>query len=696
MAFESALNIGITGAPTVTKGETMASPPSPTICKICDEHCGLLVSDAHGRISIHGNPDHPISRGFICVKARNFGAVHRSPDRLRMPQLKTESGWQEISFEDALDILASRLIACKERFGPESVVFFKGEGLKHFEVAQYMRHLSNGFGSPNYMSIGSLCHYAQVLGHSLTYGGKPVPDFEKIGAVILWGTNPAVSSPRTFGELRKAVRRGVKLIVVDPSLTESARLAHMHLRPRPGSDGFLALAFLKKAIEERHLKLEDHAAEGWSDLVDLVGGVSYSMLLEKTDIAKAQLSEAAALLFGNLPGWTAVGLGLEHRPGGVQTIRAAACLQSLLDPGNKPSHMSVPLKPLPGADRYPPMIAPLGSDWTPLFTNGRREGQGMLLPKAILDRDPYPVRAMLIAGANPMVTFPGHFRQRDSLQSLDFLAVFDLFMTPTARLAHLVIPGADQLDNLELHDYGRIGRPYVGLIRPATSSPLGWPTWKLIFELARKFGLHDLFPWDNNRDAIEYRLAGANIRLSDLEGSPSATAPYPVEPQEKDRRHTEDGKVHYRSNELLSVGQPGITVPAALELPEQTDEVFPFWLSTGDRVPIYHHGQFRGIPEYEKMLPEPVVEIHPDAARQMGAQDGEFVVLSTRFGTLQVRAHLSPEVRRDCLRLTHGWETANANALTGLEHFDPVSGFPWLKALPSKLERKTASVEKAR
>lgn len=666
----------------------MPSSPVPTLCKICDEHCGILVTDDGRRATITGNRAHPVSKGFVCVKGKNFGVVHHSPLRLTRPLRKTKSGWEEISFESALEVLASNFLRCKKEFGPESVVFYKGEGLKHFEIAEYMRHLANGFGSPNYVSVGSLCHYAQTLGHALTYGGKPVPDFQRIGVAVVWGANPAVSSPRTFGDLRKAVRTGTRLVVIDPASTATAKLAHAHLRVRPGSDGFLALAFMKYAIEERGFQPTDDLVEGWDELISLVKGLSYKELLDKTDIGQTDFQGARSLIFDNLPGWSRVGLGLEHRPGGVQTIRAAACLQSMLDPANRPAHMALRLKPLPGAERYPRMTAPIGADEYPLFTRGRREGHGMLWGKAILDGDSYPVRAMLIAGGNPMMTFPSVSRQGEILQKLDFLAVFDLFVTPTARLADLVFPAADYLDNTELHDYGRVGTPYLGLMRPATSSPKGWPTWQLLFELARGLGVGHLFPWKDNREALAYRLSGTEVALSDLEASPSSTAQYACKEFGGERWHTKDGKLHYRSNDVRDTGNEALPVPGALGLPCETDEEFPFWLSTGGRVAAFQHGQYREIPAYIRLGPDPMVIVHPDAARELGIQPGDEVVVSTKYGSLEIRANLSQEVRRDCLSMTHGWEEANANQLTGVEHLDRISGFPWLKALPARMEKK--------
>lgn len=660
----------------------------PTICKICDEHCGILVTDSGHEVMIEGNGTHPLSRGFVCVKGKHYGHVHHSDQRLKKPLLKRPSGWEEISFEDALDILASKLLRCREEFGAESIVFYKGEGLKHFEIAQYMRHLANGFGSPNYVSVGSLCHYSQVLGHSLTYGGKPVPDFEKIGVAVIWGANPAISVPRTFGDLRKALRRGMKLLVIDPASTRTAKLADIHLRIRPGSDGYLATALMKYAIEDRGLSPTDEYEEGWEEFVESMKRMSHDDLLGETDVDPVSFKAAASMIFDNLPGWTTVGLGLEHRPGGVQTIRATACLQSLLDPENRPAHIAAPLKPLPGSDRYPHMNAPIGASETPLFTSGRREGQGMLWDRAIMDGDPYPVRAMLVAGGNPMVTFPSRQRQGEALTRLDFLAVFDLFMTPTAQLAHLVIPGSDHLDNTELHDYGRVGRPYLGLMRPVTSSPVGWPTWKLVFECGRRLGLESLFPWKDNREALAARLSGTGVTLEELEDSPSATCQYAYERPGSKEWHTKDGKIHYRSIALQETGNTPFPLPETFSLPYNTDDNFPFWLSTGDRVSAFQHGQFREIPTYCNLGPQAMVEIHPDAARALGIDHQDLVVVSTRYGRVEIHAEHSPDVRQDSLRMTHGWEEANANDLTGLEHFDRISGFPWLRCVPARIERK--------
>jgi len=657
---------------------------NPTLCRICGENCGILVADDGRKLRITGNPLHPVSSGFICPRGMNFGEVHYAGDRLRYPLLRKGSGWVRLSYENALEVLAFNLQTCKEKYGAESVAFYKGESLKHQEIDQYMHHLSYGFGTPNYLSVGSLCQFSNELGYGLTNGGIPLPDFKKTKTAIVWGANPAVSSFHLFKSLNQALRNGTYLIVTDPFRTETAKIADLHLPVTPGADGLLALAFIKYGIQKARVSPCAPKVEGWDELKEFIHNLSYKSLLERAGIPEDKFNDASSLIFENLPGWISTGLGLELNPCGVQSIRAIAFLQSLLDGPYSPTSSTYKLKPLPEKHLYPDRPHPIGAKEFPLYYQGNREGQGMYLARAILDHDPYPVKAMLIAGGNPVLSFPDSKTQAKALQALDFLAVFDLFMTPTAKLANLVFPAADFLENLELHDYGQGGRSYLGLIKPVAVTTQGWPAWKLIFELARKLGLGELFPWKENWEALMYKLSENGIGLSDLENSPSSTVGY----KKDDYRKPPYSKIHYRSTELEKTGNPGLPALNSLRFPFVSDKKFPFRLSTGDRVPFFQHSQFRNCSTYRARMEEPFVDIHPDAAKELHIDNGNFVFLSTKYGEIRVRANLNEDLRKDCLRMTHGWEAANVNELTGLEHLDPISGFPWLRALPARVEKE--------
>lgn len=333
------------------------------------------------------------------------------------------------------------------------------------------------------------------------------------------------------------------------------------------------------------------------------------------------------------------------------------------------------------------MVEPIGHTEAPLFTRRRGEGQAMFLPKAILHHDPYPIRAMMIVGANPLLTFPDPALQMRAFRQLDFLAVCDLFMTPTARMADLVLPAADFLDNLELHDYGQqAGRPYLGLVEPIMESGPGRPVWKWIFDLARQMGLQSFFPWNDNAAAIRYKLSDRTIGLADLKQSPASVVSY-----EADRPPFRDEKAVKTVNFYSSAAQTinsGLPTPESLHLPYGTDADYPLWLSTGDKLSSFQHSQFRMSSRHLVRHPQPAAEIHPRTAQSMNIADGDLIVVATRSGEISIPAAVSPQIRMDCIRISHGWEEANANALTDWTHCDPLSGFPWCRAIPARIKKK--------
>ncbi len=641
-------------------------------------------------MKITGNPEHPVSRGFACFRATRFGAVQDSPERLTSPLLHGKSGWKKISYPDAIALLAERIATAQEACGAESFAIYKGESLKHQESTAYLRHLCHGLGSPNYLSVGSICHWALALGHGLTYGGIPAPDYDRLRCILVWGCNPANAFQRSFMRLKEAKERGVKIIVIDPAMTATAKLADLHLPVRPGADGLLALALLKYCAGNEQCVPAADSSVGWPQLREELAAVSLTELVERADIDIAQFGRAAEMLAHHRPTWIETGLGLELQPHGVQTIRAIACLQAILDPLARPATPWGKLKPLPKSGRFPAMGSPVGGGEFPVFLGKTGEGQAMRLPEAILEGNPHPIRTMLIAGANPMLTFPDPVLFGRALNRLDFLAVFDFFMTRTAERADLFLPAATFLESHELHDYVAVGRPCLSLVRPVEETGKGWSLWKLVFELAKALGLEELFPWRDNRKALTERMAGSGIELSDLEASPSLTVSYPVAPVTPGVWQTPDGKVHFHSAALAAAGQPG-TPGVACFLPEPEAEGFSFYLSTGDRIAVYQHSQFRNIPVFFEKAPAPFLAVHPDTARQLSIAEGETVTLTTPFGSLDIAVSFSEELRKDCLRLSHGWSEANANLLGGFDNLDPLSGFPWLKALPAMIEKKVGA-----
>ena len=193
-------------------------------------------------------------------------------------------------------------------------------------------------------------------------------------------------------------------------------------------------------------------------------------------------------------------------------------------------------------------------------------------------------------------------------------------------------------------------------------------------------GLEGLFPWQNNREALVYRLSGTGISLDDLEQSPTGLVSYTPKESPQSGWHTPNGRVQWPDQSVMG-------------LPLKTDKDYPLYLSTGDRNGIYHHSQYRESEKHRKIMPLPFLEIHPDTALKQGISDGDAVTVFSPYGSLDTHARLNNDLRTDALRMAHGWQEANVNELTGDEHFDPVSGFPWFRAIPAGV-RKAGGIRK--
>ena len=454
----------------------------PAICRVCLQSCGLLVSRTDGRLDISGNPEHPISKGFICYKGKQYGHVHDAPDRLSHAAAEGQVGLE------GRDLRRGPWTSCCERFlrsrreyGAQSVCILKGESLKHQEVTGYLHHLAKGFGSPNALSIGSMCQNSLAMAHTLTYGGIPAGRIRAHPAVRLsGGANPANSMECAFAKLKRAPRTGARGRGRRPDPHSAQRPWPTSTCPYiPGTDGYLALAFIKYFAEQvrRGTRIRDSSV-GWGPAVRRGGrrvpgtGCSRPRASPRPCSTRRPPScrtNGPHLVQDGAWAWSS-------SPRACRPIRAIACLQGLTrsDAAQGPA-LGAGSSPCPAGTPIPACLPTVGADEYPFFMGQKHEGQAMLLARAILEGKPYPVRTLFVAGSNPMLTFPDPALLGQALRSLDFLAVFDMFMTETARMADLVLPAVTHFEHVELHDYFKSGQSYLGLVRPVDVTGKGLP-----------------------------------------------------------------------------------------------------------------------------------------------------------------------------------------------------------------------------
>lgn len=276
---------------------------------------------------------------------------------------------------------------------------------------------------------------------------------------------------------------------------------------------------------------------------------------------------------------------------------------------------------------------------------------------------------------------------------MEFLVVMDLFMTETARLAHLVLPAASFLERTELCDYyGTIhGIPYVTLRKKVIDFPEAWPDLKFWLELAKRMGYGEYFPWKDVDEAIDYALKPTGLTVRKLmehpQGLPFGTIRYD---QYKEKGFaTPSGKVEIYSDTLKSLGHDPL--PTHRESPFHQAEWmkdFPLFLTTGARTLEYLHSQMRHISKLHRRRPEPFAEIHPETANPYGISEGDQIEVETMVGSLTIKACVTEDIIPGVVNLPHGWVEANVNLLTTMKPGDPISGAPLLKSSSCRI-RKT-------
>ncbi|MEM4297952.1 MAG: molybdopterin-dependent oxidoreductase, partial [Nitrososphaerota archaeon] len=313
-----------------------------TLCGMCLPSgrglCGVKAIVSNDRlIRIEGDREHPNNRGVLCAKGLATVQLVYHPDRLKHPLKRVgERGsgkFKEISWTEALDTIASKMMEAKRKYGAEAVAFFRGtQGWWNLTYTDFYR-LAKLFGTPNDGSIDYICHWPRAAGSRLTYGAFPTPDYRRAECIVVWGAHPPYSNaPEQNPSFVEAMKRARKTIVIDPRPTFLALRADIWLRVRPGTDGALALGFIHVIIEEGlyDRQFVEEWTVGFEDLKRLVKKYPPDKVAEVTWVPKDQIVDAARSYATIKPGCILFGNGLDQHSNTFQTIRAICILRSIV------------------------------------------------------------------------------------------------------------------------------------------------------------------------------------------------------------------------------------------------------------------------------------------------------------------------------------------------------------------------------
>ncbi len=672
--------------------------------------CGLLCRVEDNRIvQIKGDPEDPVSEGHICIKGLSHPRRLAHPDRLRSPLLRRgergENRWESIPWSEALALIADRLNEIKERHGARAVAFCQGmpKGLEHFVLIR----LANTFGSPNVVGPQDVCHMPREITSMHVCGFFPVVDYDlPTSCVFLWGSNPTATNEEgvIHRKLMKRIKAGSRVIVVDPRRTEMASRADYWLQLRPGSETALALSVLSVIVEER-LYDEDFTSSwthGFDQLASSVLRYAPEKLEEITWVDAGLVREATRLYATAKPAVIHWGNGIEQNVSNLETCRALVSLMAVtgnldvpggnLDGGEPPV---TSLRSFVQADLLPKKFAEMISfrhKVLPRF---------MVVPpahfyRAVIDDDPYPVRGAYIQCANPVLSYVDSREVVRALKYLDFLVVSDLFMTPTAALADVVLPAATELEFNDIGHYG-LGHGYI-LARPRVVDPPPecWPDIKILNELGKALGLGEY--WFDDYEEIPEEI----LRPSGLSYAQFAEQGM-LKSERRYRKYLErgfatpSGKVELVLSKAEKMGFPPL--PEFEGLPEELTDEFPLVLTSAKPAEFLCSSN-RRIEALRKRRPDPVLTVHPDCAREAGIVEGDEVYVTTRRDQIRFKAVLwdgvdprvvcadpgwwLPETGPENL---YSWDRSNFNVLTDGTKLGKAFGTPNLRAIACRISK---------
>jgi anaerobic selenocysteine-containing dehydrogenase len=684
-----------------------------TVCRSCHGGCGVIAHVKDGKvIKVEGDPGSPISHGSMCTKGLAITQLAYHPDRVLFPMKKNAGHWQRITWDEALDTVSEKFKAVISEFGPESIIVGQGTG-RDFE--SHFSRFGNLLGTPNMLTAGHMCYLSRIGATLTTCGRHPAIDYaNNPKCIVMWGCNPLWTNPDEYKGVSfwRAYEKGAKLIVIDPRKGFLAKRADLWLQLRPGTDAALALGFFNVIIEEG-LYDADFVANyihGWNALVDRIK-TDYSLerVAEITWVKPDLIRQAARLYATTKPAGIHWGVPTEQTINCTDFTRTAVGLMAAtgnLDaPGGNVFHEPPGTRKISDFSAHMALsdeqrMKRLGGDQYRLAAR-----MTIVTPKcawdAILTGQPYPVKAGYLVATNPVVSRANADEVYEALKKLDFLAVSDFFMTPTAELADIFLPAGTWLEQDHVSENWKY-HGYVLARQKVVDIGECWQDHKIFMELGKRMGQQW---WDTIEDSLNWLLEPTGLSWEEFKQKGYLHGEQKYYKYKEKGFSTPTRKVELYSTVLEKWGRDPL--PKYTEIPESPvsrpdlAEKYPYILNAGLRTPTFFHSANRQIPWLREIRPDPIVEIHPVTADKKGIREGDWVWIESPRGRAKERARLNdnidprvivaehgwwyPEIKD----AGHGWDISNINMLTDNSHesMDPVMGATNLRVLLCNISR---------
>ena len=670
-----------------------------TTCVYCGVGCGLLVG-VRGQHIVHikGDAEHRVNRGSLCVKGRFGLDFVGATDRLMTPLIKHNGGFRPASWDEALDLVATKMRDIKATHGPDALAGLSSAKCTNEENYLFQKFMRATIGTNNVDHCARLCHASTVAGLARAFGSGAMTnssdELEFADCIFVTGSNTTEAHPVIALKIKAAVRKhGATLIVADPRRIGLTDFADLHIRQRSGTDVALFNAMMHVIIADglHNEAFIQSRTEAFESVRDCVATCSPEWAEAITGIAADDIRQAARLYARAKRGSIVYSMGITQHTTGTDNVLALANLAMLTGHIGRESTGVNPLRGqnnvqgacdlgalpnvFPGYQKVddPAVRQKFEKAWgTPL------SGEvGLTLTEIVNGAETGDIKGLYVMGENPMLSDPNLNHVEKALKQIDFLCVQDLFLTETAQLADVVLPSGSFLEKngTFTNTERRVQR-----VRKAFE-PIGdsRADWEIIADLSERLG----YPMSYAEPSAILDEAAS---VTPLYGGITYDRIDEVGLQWPCPDTGHPGTVYLHA-ETFTRGLGKFHATPFREAAEPPDHEYPYLLTTGRYLYHWHTRTMTGrSPGLETLCPPVPIEIHPTDAKRDGFAEGDRISISSRRGTIRATACLTDRSPRGTVFMAFHFAEGAANVLT-IDSVDPIAKIPEYKICAVKLSR---------
>ena len=646
-----------------------------TVCTYCGVGCNLDVAVVNKKVkSIQAPYDADVNQGHTCLKGRFAFSFYNHPERLRTPLIRKDGELVPATWDKAYEYIADKLTTIKNDFGPDYIVGISSARCTNEENYLMQKFIRAVIGTNNIDSCARVCHSPTALGLQRTFGTgaatNSIEDLKYTDLIMVIGANPTDAHPVTGAKLKQFAMKGPS-IVIDPRRTEIARYATYHLQLRPGTNvavmNMLLYWIVKEGLEDKNFI--ESRTEGYEDFKNHILSFDINEL-EKISGVNKDLARKAAIAYATAPNAMSFhGLGVTEHSQGTYTVMLIADLamitgnigrrgvgvNPLRGQNNVQGAADMGCQPHQGAGYYDVTMPEYHNMYEDFYHAKLPLHVGYKIPQMYDAAIAGKMKAMWLMGEDNVQTDPNTNHVVNALSKLDLLVVQEIFMTETAKLAHVVLPASSFLEKSGTFTNGerRIQRVQK-VVEPIEGTK---PDGQIIVEMMNRMGYAqpDYDPATLLEEISQIVPFFAGVKWDELGDNGKQ---WPVKPDGTDTEilHIDTfkrGKGKFQvatwkeSEEIVNHGQE-----------------FPYILTTNRELEHYNCGTMTRRTGNVEILTDDVLLIHPDDAAKHLIHEGDYVCIISARGKIDVKAHLSDEVRPGVLSSTFHFPEVKMNDLT--------------------------------